>query len=416
VFRNAAGPPLAYRDPWCASLEERLHALVTRERRVAYFYEKPEAHTFRYRVFNMVEALDAQPHLGISAAWFARDDLESTLDFVDRADVLVVCRTRYDRRIGQLIARARARGLPIFYDIDDLIFDLRYAHLIGDTINRRLHSSEDWDWWCGYIGRLGLTLQLCDAAITTNAFLGQRISEFAPGTSVKIIPNFLNRWQTSVSRSIYERKFVGRFLRDGHVDIGYFSGTNTHSADFRIAAGALCRMLDCHDNVRLNVVGSLDLPERLAGYGNRVRRFPLQDFINLQRLQGEVEIAIAPTQDNIFTNCKSELKFFEAAVLGTVVVASPTFAFREAIADGETGFLAPAHQWESKLEAALTLLEGDGSGYRSLASRAAAHVADSYAWDRQGGLIAAQVFGDLHRPVTSVPGAGATERAVSAFS
>jgi glycosyltransferase involved in cell wall biosynthesis len=393
VFIDAAGETLAYTDPWVASVEDRLQALVAAERHLAYYCEEPNAHTFRYRVFNMVQALEAQPALGISAAWFARRDLEATLDFVDRADALVISGTRYDDKIGQMIARARARGIPVFYDIDDLIFDIRYAHQIGDTIDRSLQCSEEWDWWLGYIGRLGLTLQYCDEAITTNAFLAERISEFAPGVKVKVIPNFLNQMQTSVSRTIYERKSTGLFRRDGRIHIGYFSGTNTHGKDFGIVAGTLGRLLDREESVDLHLVGSLIVPSELQRHADRVKSHPMQDFVNLQRHQGSVEIVIAPLQENVFTNCKSELKYFEAAIVGTIVVASPTFAFRHAISDGESGFLALPHEWDAKLDRALALLDGDGSAYGEMANLAHEHVEERYSWLRQGGRIAAEIFG-----------------------
>jgi glycosyltransferase involved in cell wall biosynthesis len=398
VFVTAAGPPLAYEDPWNATLAERVARLVRRDQRVAYFYERPDAHTFRYRVFNMVEALDARPNLGVSASWFTRADLEHGLDFVDRADLLVVCRTRYDQRIGQLVARARARGLRVLYDIDDLIFDLRYAHLVGDCISRSLRSTEEWDWWCAYIGRLGLTLQLCDGAITTNDYLAARLSEFLRSGHVSVIPNFYNAWQAQVSADIYRRKFGGPIQRDGRLHIGYFSGTNTHARDFALAAGALDRLLEADTRTVLHIVGSLEVPERLRRHAERIRSLPLHDFINLQRLQGEVEIAIAPIQDNVFTNCKSELKFFEAALTGTVVIASPTHTLKDAIADGETGFLAPAHRWDQILTEARALLDGDSDGYRVLAARARNYVELRYAPERQAERIATALFGEKAAP------------------
>ena len=393
MFVHAAGPPLAYRDPWQASLDERMAALVRRQRRVAYFYEKPEAHTFRYRVFNMIEALDLRPDLEVSASWFTREDLEHGLDFVDRADLLVICRTRYDHRIGQLLARAKARGLRVLYDVDDLIFDLRYAHLIGDTINRSLRTSEEWDWWCAYIARLGMTLQFCDAAITTNPYLAARIADFIGERPVAVLQNFYNLRQAEVSFAIYRRKFAEPLQRDGRLHIGYFSGTNTHAKDFAVAAGALDQLLEADPRTVLHLIGSLDIPQRLSRHHDQICHLPLLDFVNLQRAQGEVEIAIAPMQDNIFTNCKSELKYFEAALLGTAVIASPTFAFRKSIDDGGNGFLAASHRWDEKIAEVRNLLAGDGAAYRALAARARSYVEKHYAPEHQAERIARILFG-----------------------
>jgi hypothetical protein len=60
----------------------------------------------------------------------------------------------------------------------------------------------------------------------------------------------------------------------------------------------------------------------LATLKDRIEVVPLQDFINLQRSIVEVEIHIAPLQDNVFTNCKSDLKFFDAAICGILTLAS----------------------------------------------------------------------------------------------
>ena len=392
MFVSAAGPPQAYRDPWAVNFNERRSALSARDRRVAYFYEFPEAHTFRYRVHNMIEAIDGRPELGVSAAWFNRDDLERGLDFIDRADVLVICRTRYDRRVGQLIARANARRIKVFYDIDDLIFDLRHAHLVADTIGNELQSGEKWDSFCAYIGQLGLTLQHCDAVLTTNAYLAKQVTAFVPEMPIYIIPNFYNRQQASVSTSIFQRKFSLPMQRDGRLHIGYFSGTKTHAKDFAIVVGALDRALARDTSMVLHVVGSLDIPPQLIRHGDRVRSLPLQDFVNLQRLQGEVEIAIAPLQNNLFTNCKSELKFFEAALTGTAVIASPTFSFQSAIIDGQTGFLAAAHRWDDKIGEARAFLDDSGVKYRALATRARTHVEQCYACDLQGRGIVRALF------------------------
>jgi glycosyltransferase involved in cell wall biosynthesis len=87
------------------------------------------------------------------------------------------------------------------------------------------------------------------------------------------------------------------------------------------------------------------------------------------------------------------LKYFEAALAGTVVVASPTYAFREAIQDGDTGFLAAAHRWDDKLAVACNLLDGDGAAYRRLVTAAHEQVTARYAPDRQAERIVQVLFG-----------------------
>ena len=60
-----------------------------------------------------------------------------------------------------------------------------------------------------------------------------------------------------------------------------------------------------------------------------------------------------PLQQNAFTNCKSPLKFFEAAAVGTLSIASPSINYALAIEDGATGLVANNYEWDSKLRQAL---------------------------------------------------------------
>ena len=160
-----------------------------------------------------------------------------------------------------------------------------------------------------------------------------------------------------------------------------------------MAQGALARLLDRDPRLVVRVVGFLEPGDELLRHRDRMEVHPLQDFLNLQRLTAEVEVNIVPLQDNLFTNCKSELKYFEAAICGTLTVASPTFVFRNAITDGHTGFLACAHEWEAKLQAAIAAVE-EPDAYAAIAERAFIHAKSVYGWNRQARAIVAAVFGD----------------------
>jgi glycosyltransferase involved in cell wall biosynthesis len=392
VFLAAFTSPIAYSDPWIASFEERVAALTAGERRIAYFQEGPNTSTFRYRVFNMIEALAAVPNSEISASWFTFDDLGRMEKFIDRADALVICRTRYTAAVNRMVARAKARGLPVLFDIDDLMFDPDYVHLVIDTLDQDLEVLEHWDHWFAEVGRLGATLRLCDGAIVTNQFLAERVTNYAPWIQPRVVPNFLNRSQSALSRRLFEAKRSSGFARNGKQCVGYFSGTPSHNRDFEIVAGALDQLLDDDPRLMVRVVGFLEPKGALFRHWDSVELYPLQDFLNLQRLIAEVEVNLVPVQDNVFTNCKSELKYFEAAIVGTISVASPIFTFRAAIRDGENGYLASAHEWEAKIRAVLEMA-ADPDRYAAMAERAFHHVEKTYGCDQQAVAIEAAVFG-----------------------
>jgi len=72
-------------------------------------------------------------------------------------------------------------------------------------------------------------------------------------------------------------------------------------------------------------------------------------------------------------------------------VSSPSFTIRNAIRNGENGFLANAHEWDLKLrEAIQTVL--DPPRYIEMAEKAFHEVRRAYAWNRYASQITAAVF------------------------
>ncbi len=381
-------PAAAHSDPWHLPLGERLRALCRGKQRVAYFYELADNSTFRYRVYNMAQVLneapDAQPDR-ISAGYFFLDDLPLVPQLAELADLLVICRTRYDHRVAQLIAAFRSRGKRVLYDTDDLVFDSDYAHLLITTLDLDPRDPRVWNDWFAYTARLGATLRACDAAITTTPALAERLRAFAD-LPVAIVPNFLNREQLEMSDRVFEAKRDTPLAEDDLVHLGYFSGSPSHNRDFAMVVPALQTLLDEDQGLGVVVVGFIEPGPALERFGTRVKKFEFHDYVNLQRLIGRVEYNLMPLQYNVFTHCKSELKYFDAAVVGTVSIASPTASYRGAIRHGENGYLAQSHQWLAVLRKVLA----ERGKYGTMAKLAQRDARQRYAWSaqRQAILIA----------------------------
>jgi glycosyltransferase involved in cell wall biosynthesis len=371
-------PAVKYVDPWNISLFERLRILARGRIRIAYFYEQADNSTFRYRTYNMVQVLNDDKDLDFSASYFFLQDLQHLSEIADFADMLVLCRTRYDNRINYLITAFRKRGKRVLFDIDDLIFNIDYIHLILTTLDQNLENPKVWDDWLAYSGRIAATLRLCDSAITTNAYLAQKISEFA-NIPTSVIPNFLNREQLDISDRIFTAKRSIKFGEDGSIHLGYFSGSPSHNKDFAIVTPALEALLEEDSRLGVIVVGYIALSPKLKRFGSRVKHVRFHDFINLQRLIGSVEFNLMPLQFNVFTNCKSELKYFEAAIVGTQSIASPVNTYAAAIRHEDNGYLSQAHQWEKTIRLAVSKI----SSYQEMAERAYEDALTKYGWLNQ---------------------------------
>jgi glycosyltransferase involved in cell wall biosynthesis len=384
-------PPVEFSEPWEKSFDERMTMLCRGSPRAAYFYEVPDTSTFRYRAYNVWQSLSAEAPGGPSASWFHNGDLALMERFLDKSDVLVLSRVRYSDQINRMVAWARSRRQRVLFDIDDLVFDVRCTHVIMDTLEVDHRDPAAFDAWFAYHGRIGGTMRLCDGSVVTNPYLAARAEAFLDKPS-RIIPNYLNREQVEISAEVWNAKQKLDWARDGRIHFGYFSGSATHNRDFALIAQPLARLMDEDDRLALRVVGFLeDLGPHLDRHRARIESIPLQDFMNLQRKIGEVEINLVPLQDNVFTNCKSELKWFEAAIVGAVTVASPTEVFRRTIEHGVNGWLAPAYAWEEVLR---QVIEGGPTLWRAVASRARADAIERYGWRNQTNTIRTALFDD----------------------
>lgn len=357
----SAIPEQAYADPWQLPLPDRLQMLSQGRQRVAYYYEEANTSTFRYRCYNMAQVLN-QPVEGAdvpehSASWFHRADLQAAADDIaTRADVLVVCRSGYESRLLRLIQAFRLRGKRVLFDVDDLVFDTRYAHLVLNTLDRDSEGQLWWDFWFGYLGRMRATLDLCDGAITTNHFLAARLAE-CTDRPVAVVPNFINSEQHAISEQIWQAKQASGFARNGEFTLGYFSGSPSHNHDYGLVEPAIAALMARRPELRLLTVGYIEPGPHLAPFKDRLQHAPFQDWVNLQRLVGSVELNLMPLAYSVFTECKSALKYFESAIVGTLSIASPSHNYAAAIQHGTTGYLARGHEWEQQIEQVIDSLQ-----------------------------------------------------------
>lgn len=372
---------------WAApqtSYNERFNRLISHKLRVAYIYEVPDTSTFRYRVTNMLEALSG-PANDFGGSYFISHDLpEHWAHIADAADVLVVCRYRYDHNIAHLINKAHTLGKRVVFDIDDLVFDTERVHELMQILNQNMSVPAAWDYWYSYISRMAATMRMCDLVTTTTPNLASKAAAFL-GKPARVIPNFLNSAQIRVSKYLFAQKQLSHFRRRAPIIIGYFSGSPTHDKDFDVVASVLEDLLDAFPQLLLRLVGFLDLTALRSDQTARIDRYELCDLIRLQSLIAETDVNIIPLQYNTFTNCKSELKFFEAGIVGTISLASPTSPFTNIISSGRNGFLCPNH--DSWLHELRKVLAFDDDQYMSVAQEAYRTSLEHYAGFRMGSTI-----------------------------
>lgn len=311
-------------------------------------YERADTSTFRYRGYNMAQITKGSSRW--RSVYFFTNEIDKVFPYLNQLSLAVVIRVKWTHTLEKFIYEVKSNHIPLLFDVDDLVFDTKYLPIVTNTLNVSFKDEMDYDFWFAYIGRIEYTAAKADGFITTNSFLGDKLQgKF--NKPYGIIPNFLNEEQLRISKRCLEQKKMQ--VSRSPFTIGYFSGTPSHINDFKMIYKELILLLEEFTNIQLKVVGFMEFPSEMQPLikAGRVTFTPLVDFLELQRLTAEVDVNIVPLVDNTFTNCKSELKFFEAAVVNTPTFAQPTYTYQNCITDGFNGFLCRQGEWYEKIKA-----------------------------------------------------------------
>lgn len=268
--------------------------------------------------------------------------------------LVVIWRAAWTPRLSRAIDQWRRAGARIVFDVDDYMFDPDLARTeIIDGIRSQACTEEA---VAELYLRINHTLLESDACIAPTETLARAMRRW--GKPAFVLPNgFDDDTHAASRRAVAARRLAGS---DGLIRIGYAAGSKTHQRDFAVAAPALARLLRNRSDCRLvlfragqNGPPLLDLDEYpdFADLGHRVEWRPLRPLAELPDELARLDINLAPLETgNPFCEAKSELKFFEAALVEVVTIASPTMPFATAIIDGQTGLLAAGpDDWHAAL-------------------------------------------------------------------
>ena len=374
---------------------------------LVYERECGDAPTFRYFGYNVAQRLGSSERA--FATYLFVDELgsEEGRALLSLANALSLVRCRVRPELVTLAREAKARGVRVAYTIDDNALGAQTSEHIIQLMATDPTNDFERRFWRGTTERFRLASELADALVVPGDFFAGLLRERA-GKPVLVLRSSVNDEQVAIAeRIVHDRGEV----RDGRFLVGYFSGTSSHREDFALVEDALCSFLERHDDAALVLGGSLELSERLVALmaRGRVIAVPRVDYVTLQYLQASVDVVLAPLVVDEFTNCKSGLKVFEAAIVGTPACASPAFAYREAIEEGVTGYVCETTaDWERALEA----LRSDRDACSRMGDAARAYALERYYGDAVRAQ-AEQVLAEL-LAVPSLPVPDEVGRAVSA--
>ena len=324
-------------------------------RKLVFWGSRDLFQCFYYRIREKIEQAEA---LGWTTEVLELSEL-GLVDWRRRlmdAAVLFACRVPLTINELAVFSYARQLGLPIIYDIDDLIFNYElfppplatYAGTIDADLHRHLTLDNPF---------FGTALGLADHCVVSTGPLGEEVVPYlAEGVGVTVLPNLL-------SQEVFERVTRRKGLRrsaarrtdtaaQGHLRLFYGSATKAHKqAFYELFLPAAIEILKTYPQVDLQLVGYFDdLPADFLSTHRITRLDPTPDYLSYLDLVEQADINIAVLEDSRVTDTKSEIKWLEAAAFGIPSVVSPTAAYRQVLTDDENVlFAATIEDWQRQV-------------------------------------------------------------------
>jgi len=304
-----------------------------------------EGATLRYRARLPAEALAL---LGVMSEVRHYHDPE-VARLAAESDAVVFYRVPATVQMLALAEAVRRRDVPLFYDLDDLIFDPDVAEEIPAL--RILPAIEASAWLQG-IRRYRTMMEACDVFIGSTGLLCRHATALTGLPSHRFdngVGMLLGRMSETATR---------RPRRPGPLRIGYLSGSNTHHYDWWEVEPAVIEVLGRRPEVELWLGGHVNPSGALRPFAKRTRRLPIRPWTELPTVLHDLDVNLAPLESGSrFNESKSAIKWLEAALTATPTVASATEPFCDAIRNGENGYVA--RTLDDWVESLVALLDDD---------------------------------------------------------
>lgn len=263
----------------------------------------------RYRAFAPAEYLRQCGH---RTCCLSQEQFEENIDQFEQVPIIVFHRPKASDAMLRFVARNRQR-LSLIADYDDLVFDVA-ATADTPAVQSR---GEDPTLVARNLASQAEIGEMFPLRTASTAPLAEAADRLLSGETL-VIHNALDRAYLAIADALARVRRPA--LRYG---LGYFSGTASHNHDLRTIAAPIAQYLAADSARQMLLLGPVQIPGELARFKPQIRQQPVTSFYDMPHAIAACRTVLGPLVENAFSRCKSGLKFFEAAVLGTRVAATP---------------------------------------------------------------------------------------------
>jgi glycosyltransferase involved in cell wall biosynthesis/tetratricopeptide (TPR) repeat protein len=251
------------------------------------------------------------------------------------AEAVVVCRLAATHAVLRAMAAARRFGLPVYYDIDDLLFDPEHCPpplaSYGGTLSPAQHRRFGLD-----VPLVAAAMRQADGLIFSTPTLARRWRELHPhwDRPVWVLPNL-------APPELWLQLTPPRLPGAGPLRLVVASGTTAHKQAWQEElAPALALLLDRNPQLRLDLLGHLQVPEPLLAWAERIRCRPFTAYGRYLQQLAQADIGLVVLEPGTFTDAKSAIRWMEFSLLGLASVLSPTATYTEQLEHGREALFA----------------------------------------------------------------------------
>lgn len=278
--------------------------------------------------------------LGVPFEAVSLDDPLLAISRLQLASVVIIYRLAHSAALQRVMDEARRLQIPILFEVDDLVYRRAMAasnpnlDSLPSALREAVIAGAD-----GYAAALAGA----DVNLASTAALADDMTSVNHRPAL-VVSNGIDDRMLELERGLRRAD-----ERDAHPVAIYGSGSRAHDHDFAVAAPGIAEWLRSHPEARLHLLGPVRLPEVLQPFAAQVvhtrETLPYEQY--LEHLAAST-VCLAPLVDAPFNAFKSHVKYLEAALVGTPLIASPT-VYADYVVDQVTGVIADDDSWGQAL-------------------------------------------------------------------
>jgi len=321
---------------------------------IIYSFDQPKWACAQIRLLQYLALWSAEIELVYGVTFCDDGEMVINDNCIDYGDVFIIQRFFPCPESGNILSKLWASGKPVIYETDDLL-----TEILSKSMNKPEQAEAILE-----------VIQRADLVTVSTPGLLSAYQGYA--RQIMVVPNLID-----------EDLWVHQFLNKRDTDklVIAYCGTPTHAGDLGIIEDALCDILQKYnDQVILRMYGCGT--ERLNSLTNVEYREFTDNYFDFvyQSQKTKVDIALAPLGDNIFNQCKSNIKWLEYAIREIPGIYSSVGPYKDSIENNVTGILVEnsTQAWFAAIE---SLIQSE-SQRLGIAANANTFVRKNYRLDR----------------------------------